>query len=75
MSEPVSFEADIKPLFRERDQRSMVSHFDLWAYDDVKANAAAILEAVSSGSMPCDGEWPAENVSKFKAWVDSNYPA
>jgi hypothetical protein len=34
--EPVSFTQDIKPLFRERDRTAMMSHFDLWSYDDVR---------------------------------------
>ena len=32
------FENDIKPLFNERDRGSMLSHFDLWSYDDVSQN-------------------------------------
>jgi hypothetical protein len=75
MTEPISFEGDIKPLFRERDQRSMQRHFDLWSYDDVKAHADDILDAVSTGSMPCDDEWPAEKVDTFRSWMDSDFPA
>ena len=33
-----SFENDIKPLFNDRDRGSMLSAFDLWAYDDVSGN-------------------------------------
>lgn len=33
--EPISFDGNIKPLFRDRDRRSMLSNFDLWSYDDV----------------------------------------
>ncbi len=75
MTEPISFESDIKPLFRERDQRSMKYLFDLWAYDDVKEHADAILENVRSGDMPCDDEWPADRVATFRRWMDSDYPA
>ena len=32
--------------------------FDLWSYEDVSANATAILEKLSAGTMPCDGAWP-----------------
>src|SRR5262249_30811520 len=56
------FESDIKPLFNERDRGSMRSHFDLWSYDDVSQNADAILQTVSTGSMPCYGQWPSEQV-------------
>jgi hypothetical protein len=71
----VSFERDVKPLFRERDRRSMQSFFDLWSYDDVRDNADAILDRVSDGSMPCDGEWPQEQVDLFQRWIDAGMPA
>jgi hypothetical protein len=67
-AEPVSFERDVKPLFRERDRGAMLSHFDLWSYDDVSANADAILDAVSSGAMPCDGAWDSDRVEIFRRW-------
>ena len=31
----MSFETDIKPLFREQDRTAMLGRFDLWNYDDV----------------------------------------
>jgi hypothetical protein len=74
-AEPVSFEHDVKPLFRERDQASMSSHFDLWSYDDVSANADAILDVVEAGSMPCDGPWDAARVDTFRRWVEGGKAA
>ncbi len=71
----MSFDDDIKPLFRERDRSSMLSHFDLWSYDDVVANADAILGRLEDGSMPCDGAWPDEQVETFRAWVDAGTPS
>ena len=65
-----TFGGDVKPLFRERDRGAMLSHFDLWSFDDVKANADAILEAVRTGSMPCDAPWPADNVELLQRWID-----
>ncbi len=70
-SEPFGFTADIKGLFRQHDQQSMGSHFDLWSYDDVRAHAAAILEQLANGTMPCDGAWPPEQVQTFRRWVES----
>jgi hypothetical protein len=35
---PISFEQQIKPLFRERDRQSMKFAFDLWSHDDVAGN-------------------------------------
>jgi hypothetical protein len=69
--EPVQFEADIKPLFREKDRQSMQRHFDLGSYEDVRDHADRILDRLRSGTMPCDGAWPLEQVETFKRWVDS----
>ena len=69
--EAVSFEAQIKPLFREKDRESMASRFDLWSYDSVKDHAEAILARVRSGTMPCDGAWPPGQVELFERWVKS----
>jgi hypothetical protein len=65
-----SFETDIKPLFRERDRAAMLAAFDLWSFDDVDANADRILAAVRSGAMPCDMQWPAEQVDLLQRWLD-----
>jgi len=70
-----SFETDVKPLFRESDRSAMLSHFDLWSHDDVKANADAILGAVRAGTMPCDGAWPADKVDLLQRWIESGAPA
>ncbi len=66
----VSFEDDIQPLFRESDRERMEWAFDLWEYSDVKENAQAILERLEDGDMPCDGEWPEEQVQLFRRWID-----
>jgi hypothetical protein len=69
--DPVSFEKHIKPLFRSRDQQSMKFAFDLWSYDDVKANAQAILDRLDKGTMPCDGAWPPEQITAFERWLQA----
>jgi len=66
----VSFDTQIKPLFREKDRSSMSSAFDLWSYDDVSQHASAIAEKLRSGSMPCDGAWPQSEVNLFQQWID-----
>ena len=66
-----SFDNDIKPLFRESDRSATLSRFDLWAFDDVRNNADAILASVSAGAMPCDGKWPDEKVRLFQHCVAS----
>ena len=73
--EPVSFAEHIKVLFREHDRQSMSSAFDLWSYDDVRANAAAIAGRLGDGTMPCDGAWPAEKIDLFRRWIDEGRPA
>lgn len=74
-AEPVvGYEAGVRPLFRERDVRSMRFAFDLGSYDDVSANADAILERLRSGDMPCDGPWPAEWIDRFERWIHAGKP-
>jgi CDGSH-type Zn-finger protein len=73
--ETVGFERHIKSLFRARDRRSMKFAFDLWAYDDVRQHAHAILDRLRNGSMPCDGPWPEEKIDAFARWVDSDMSA
>lgn len=70
--EPVRFEAQIRPLFRPKDRSSMkaVRQFDLWSHDDVSSRADMILKRLTTGSMPCDGAWPKENVALFRRWVE-----
>ena len=65
-----SFATDIQPLFRERDRRAMTFMFDLWDHGAVKSNAAAILASLQAGEMPCDGAWPAEQVERFRSWIE-----
>jgi hypothetical protein len=66
----VGFEEDIKPLFRQKDRERMEWAFDLWDFESVKENSDAILERLEGGDMPCDGEWPDEQVTLFRTWVD-----
>ena len=71
---PVGFDADIKPMFRERDRDSMEFAFDLWSHDDVSENAEAILARIKAGTMPCDGAWPQAQVELFERWIASGKP-
>ncbi len=72
--ETVSFEAHIKPLFREHDRTSMSFAFDLWSQADVQQHAAGILDRLRDGSMPCDGTWPADRIEVFRRWTESGFP-
>jgi hypothetical protein len=74
MAEEVTFAQDIRPLFRDRDVRSMSFAFDLSSYEDVRTNAEEIYARLADGSMPCDGSWPAEQVARFRTWIDGGSP-
>ena len=71
----LSFERDIRPLFRAKDRDSMMAAFDLFDYDDVVDNADAIVGTLRSGQMPCDDAWPAAQVDKLHQWIDAGKPA
>lgn len=66
-----SFADDIRPLFGERDRRSMAFLFDLWDYEAVKARATTVLAAVERGDMPCDDPWPEDRVALLRRWVEA----
>jgi hypothetical protein len=70
-----SFARDIRPLFRESDRDSMHFAFDLWDYNDVRTYAEDILDRLSDGTMPCDGEWPEEQITQFRRWIEAGMPA
>ena len=67
----VSFTTGIRPLFREKDVQSMARHFDLTSFEDVSTVADRILGRLRAGSMPCDGEWPSEQVDLFERWIQT----
>jgi hypothetical protein len=72
--EPMHFEEDVKPLFREGDRKAMRFAFDLWSLDDVSTHADTILDRLEAGTMPCDGAWPADRVAVFRRWIDAGKP-
>jgi hypothetical protein len=77
MTKLTSFEADIRPLFTERDIRGMSKAFNLASYDDVKAHAAAIYDRIRGigGAVmpppPPRGErpWPQIHIDLFAKWL------
>jgi len=74
MSE-VSFERDIRPLFREEDIEEMSFAFDLSSYDEVRQYAEEIHTRLADHSMPCDGPWPEADVERFRRWIDAGMGA
>jgi hypothetical protein len=66
----LSFDTDIRPLFREKDRTAMLDMFDLWSAADVRKNAESIYGALEQGAMPCDGEWPTADKELLRRWID-----
>jgi hypothetical protein len=73
MTKLISFEADIRPLFTERDIQGMSKAFNLASCDDVKAHAAAIydrIRGIGGTVMPPppprgEGPWPQSRIELF----------
>ena len=72
---PVSFAADIRPLFRDSpDVDSMQGYgLDLSSYEEVRARAAEIYATLADGSMPCDEPWPPQHLALIKRWMDEGF--
>lgn len=73
---PVSFAAQIRPLFRPIDINHMAWLCDLSKYEDVRDNAQSILDRLKGGGagpMPpptVGGPWSAENIALFAKWIE-----
>ena len=81
MTKLTSFQADIRPLFTERDIQAMIKRFNLASYDDVKAHAAAIydrIRGIGGALMPPppprgEGPWPQARIELFAKWMSDGY--
>jgi hypothetical protein len=72
----VSYNTDIRPLFRPSGMKCMsrmgVNLGDPdWMRDP--DHAQAVYDNVSAGAMPPDKPWPAEWVRLFKQWMDEGH--
>jgi hypothetical protein len=73
---PVSFAADIRPLFTDTDIDHMSFFCDLSSYNDVKTNSAAILgrlNGTGGHQMPpasTGGPWPPAHIALFQTWIN-----
>lgn len=52
----------------------MLFDFDLWAFEDVRRHADAILARVEDGSMPCDRSWSPGETDVYRRWMDAGSP-
>lgn len=81
MANPTSFQADILPLFTERDIQAMSKAFNLASYDDVKAHAPIIydrIRGIGGAVMPPprprgEGPWPQSRIELFAKWMAEGY--
>jgi hypothetical protein len=81
MTKLTSFQADIRPLFTERDIQGMIKGFNLASYDDVKAHATAIydrIRGIGGAVMPPppprgEGPWPQSRIGLFAKWMADGY--
>ena len=80
-TKPTSFQADIRPLFTERDIQGMIKGFSLASYDDVKKHGAAIydrIRGIGGALMPPlpprgEGPWPQARIELFAKWMADGY--
>ena len=73
-----SFQADIRPLFTDRDIHAMSKAFNLGSYDDVKTHSAAIYDRIRGAVMPPppprgEGPWPKSRIELFAKWMADGY--
>ena len=81
MMERISFHADIRPLFTEKDIEGMSKAFNLASYDDVKSHAAKIydrIRGIGGAVMPPppprgEGPWPQSRIELFAKWMVHGY--
>jgi hypothetical protein len=77
MTKITSFEADIRPLFTDRDIEGMRKGFNLASYAEVKAHASAIYDRIRGIGGPVmpppppqgEGPWPQSRIDLFAKWV------
>ena len=82
MSKATSFEADIRPLFTQRDIQGMSKGFNLANYNEVKAHSAAIFDrirGIGGAVMPPppprgEGPWAQSRIELFAKWVADGCP-
>lgn len=81
MNKLTGFEADIRPLFTDRDIKAMSKAFNLASYDDVKTHAAAIydrIRGIGGAVMPPppprgEGPWPQSSIDLFAKWMSDGF--
>jgi hypothetical protein len=81
MAKLTSFEADIRPLFTDRDIHAMSKAFNLANYEDVKNHSASIydrIRGIGGALMPPppprgEGPWPQSRIELFAKWIADGF--
>ena len=75
-----SFQADIRPLFTQRDIDGMKKGFNLESYDEVKTHAPIYdrIRGIGGALMPPppprgEGPWPQSRIDLFAKWMADGY--
>jgi hypothetical protein len=68
----ISFENDIRPLFRGSPDVDSIKEYglDLSSYQEVRPRAEKIDARLEDGSKPCEEAWPKERLAVFKRWME-----
>jgi len=77
MANITSFQAEILPLFTERDIHAMSKAFNLGKYEEVRAHAAVIydrIRGIGGAVMPPpppkgEGPWAQSRIELFAKWM------
>lgn len=67
----LGFERHIRPLFRDKDQTSMLKVSGLWSHGEVLPHPDAVLDQLRQSSTPCDGTWPRDQAAPFSRWISA----
>ena len=80
MAKRTSFQADILPLFTQRDIQGMSKAFNLGSYEDVKKHAGVIydrIRGIGGAVMPPppqkEGPWQQSRIELFAKWIADGF--
>ncbi|MDJ0600473.1 MAG: ferritin-like domain-containing protein [Crocosphaera sp.] len=68
----LSYQADIRPLFREFDYETLqrFDNIDLSDIENVRENIHTLQDRIQAGKLPYDACWPSKKIALFRRWVD-----
>jgi twitching motility protein PilT len=66
----LSFQEDVKLLFRQPDRGRMLWAFDLWDVQSVREHSADIMRRLEQKDLPFESGYPQEHVALFRKWIE-----